>query len=263
MSGRELKRQLELLARESHDAARRYAFSMWEKMHPKQQHVISFMTIIGALMGGNQTGKSTSGILRIRFHATGEYPDDWTGDRTVRGMDYWFAADRWGTIRDSIQLKMFGRDLDHPGRIVPGAEPPYFTEDMIVPGSKRMAQNGGGAIESIQIKHIPSGGVTTLTFKTYHMGMDGVASATIDGIVVDEECPFEILQELLMRLIVKNGWMLCTFTPLRGRSRYYKFLERLDSAGPGWRTDQPSAYRHGRPSCPASATPRPMPASLA
>lgn len=226
---RELKHQLELLEKESIAAAREYSFAMWRKMHPKQQDVISSDKMIAALMGGNQTGKSTSGILRTRFHAVGEYPNDWTGPRTTRGSDYWFAGDRWGTLRDSIQLKMFGRDLDNPGQVIPGQDPPYFTADVIVPGSKRMAQNGGGAIESIQVRHLPSGDVTTLTFKTYHMGMDGVASATIDGIVVDEECPAEILQELLMRLIVKNGWLLSTFTPLRGRSRYFKFLERLSS----------------------------------
>lgn len=181
--------------------------------------------VIGGTVSHN-TGKSTSSMLRLFFHCTGEYPDDWGGARTVRGQDIWYAGDRWSTLRDSIQVKLFGRDLKNPGRFVAGDEPPYFDEDRIVKGSVRMG--GEGAIESIKVKHV-SGGISTITFKTYHMGVEGMASATIDGVCIDEEPDYNVLQELTMRVAVKEGWICATFTPLKGRSAYYKFLERLST----------------------------------
>lgn len=82
---RDLQLQLNLVQDEAMASAKDYPFRLFRKLIRKQRECVSFKTIYGAMMGGNQVGKSTSAILRIFFHSTGRYPDGWAGHRTTRG----------------------------------------------------------------------------------------------------------------------------------------------------------------------------------
>jgi phage terminase large subunit-like protein len=59
-------------------------------------------------------------------------------------------------------------------------------------------------------------------------GRDKFQGDTIDFIWVDEEPPEDIDEELRMRVIVKNGHIIYTMTPLQGVTKFYDNLMRND-----------------------------------
>lgn len=201
-------------------------FALKWRPYASQKLVIMASTIFLALFGGNQSGKTWTGLHKVRYDTTGEYPEWWEGKRTIRGIEAWVCGDRYTSIRDGIQKKLFGGDLKNPGAEPYSGNPPLIHKGMILDYGS--APNGDGALGWVKVRH-SSGGVSTITFKTYHQGIDGLASATIDLVHVDEECKFEVLQELCVRILVNKGQLICTLTPLKGRSAYYKFLTGLDS----------------------------------
>lgn len=220
MSG--LQSDLRKLQREAEFHTAKYAIK-WEPYDP-QRIVVMAATIFLVLFGGNQSGKTWTGLHKVRYDVTGEYPDWWEGPRTTRGIEAWVCGDRYTSVRDGIQKKLFGGDLKDPGTQPLGA-PPLIPAELIIDWG--MAPNGDGALGWVKIRH-SSGGVSTITFKTYKQGIEGLASATIDLVHIDEECDFDVLAELVVRVMVNQGQIICTLTPLKGRSRYYKFLSQMD-----------------------------------
>lgn len=218
------KELVQLIEQEQLTAAKTSCLRM--EFYAPQWECINATTPIIGLLGGNQCGKTISALSRVRFDATGEYPEHWTGNKTIRGMEIWVCGDTYDTLRDGIQKKLFGTNLDQPGVMQPGdLWPPMVPADMIV-GKPLKVQNSGGCIDSIKIRHV-SGGVSTITFKTYAQGMEGLASATLDLVVIDEEPKWEILLELFMRVLVRNGTIMITFTPTHGKTRLYRWLTNL------------------------------------
>lgn len=192
---------------------------------PQRDCVAAVTPFIG-LLGCNQGGKTITALSRVRYDATGEYPEWWDGNRTVRGIDCWVCGDTYDTLRDGIQKKLFGSNLDEPGVMQAGDPwPPMIPADMIV-GKPTKVQNSGGCLETVKIRHA-SGGISTITFKSYAQGMTGLASATLDLVAIDEEPKWEILHELVARVMVRNGTILITFTPTHGKTRLYRWLLSL------------------------------------
>src|SRR5215469_6909702 len=71
------------------------------------------------LMAGNQIGKTLAGGFEAAIHATGRYPDWWTGRRFDRPTVGWACGVSGEVVRDTVQRVLVGRS----GSIGTGAIP--------------------------------------------------------------------------------------------------------------------------------------------
>jgi len=170
---------------------------------------------IRALVAGNQIGKTYCVSYEMACHLTGIYPPWWRGLRFVAPIDVWIAGVTAVRVRDTVQEKLFGRI----GRLGTGMIP----KQMIVADSIIKKTGTPYAFDRVEIKHI-NGGCSTVQFFSYDQGMEKFMGSTIDVAWFDEEPPADINAEVKMRLIVKDGILLYSFTPLQGVTPLYDSL---------------------------------------
>src|SRR5215472_6593919 len=161
------------------------------------------------LVAGNQLGKSVAGAYELSCHLTGIYASWWGGRRFDRPIRAWACGETSEAARDICQLKLCGQ---------PGSEED-FGRGMLPKASllgKSASHGIADAIDTLRVRH-SSGGVSTLTFKSYQQGRAKFQGSTLDTIWLDEEPPADIYSECLARL-VGDGVAFVTFTPLQGWS---------------------------------------------
>lgn len=156
-------------------------------------------------IAGNRVGKSVMGAFETTCHATGVYPDWWTGKRYFKPIMIWVGGDTAQTCRDIIQYKLLGDIGDFGSGMIP--------KDKIAETKTR--RNIPDAIETIRVNHV-SGGVSTIQIKTYEQGRAAWQGTEVDFIWIDEECPQDVYGEALIRLMTTHGSIILTFTPLSG-----------------------------------------------
>ncbi|MES9889517.1 MAG: terminase family protein [Candidatus Thiodiazotropha sp.] len=95
-----------------------------------------------------------------------------------------------------------------------------------------MQTGSSGAVDRIEVKS-RHGGTSVLMLKSYEQGRKAFQGTEQDVILLDEEPPYGVYTEALMRTMTTRGLMLLTFTPLQGVSEVVKsFLEgELDAEG--------------------------------
>jgi phage terminase large subunit-like protein len=163
-------------------------------------------------LAGNRIGKTTSaGGYEVALHLTGLYPDWWEGRRFEHPTIGWAAGDTGLTTRDIIQASMLGTTLE-PHGLIPAD---CILKTTPKPGVPQ-------AIDTVTIRHA-SGGKSMLAFKSYDQGRRAFQGTKRDFVWFDEEPPFDVYGEALMRTASTKpgepaGLMLCTFTPLEGMS---------------------------------------------
>lgn len=161
------------------------------------------------LFGGNRSGKTVAGTFEDTLHLTGQYPDWWDGYRFDHPVDWWAAGDTGKNVRDILQSAFCGKpgDLSSMGTgMIPG--------DLIL---RTTVKHGlADAYETIFIRHVPTGGVSTLQLKSYDQGREAFQGTAQDGVHLDEEPDLEIYTECLLRLMTRDGRLILTATPLRG-----------------------------------------------
>lgn len=159
------------------------------------------------LMAANQVGKTWAGGFEAAMHATGRYPDDWTGYRFDRPTVGWASGETNEVVRDTIQRVLIGRTGAHGTGSIP-------KEDLaeLVP-----ARGIAEAMDMIRVKHV-SGGTSMISLKSYSSGREKFQGETIDWNWLDEEPPSDIYTEALTRTNVSGGPSWMTFTPLKGVS---------------------------------------------
>lgn len=172
-----------------------------------------FLRRFRVLGGGNGSGKSFTGSVELTYHMTGEYPTWWKGKVFKKAIKAWVVCESGSLWRDSMQQALLGsvgeeigtglirKDLVHDTKSMPG-----------VPG----------AIGQIQTKH-KSGGISSVTVKTFEMGRNQFQAATLDLLIFDEEPPEDIYSECIMRTrgvkgVKEPGIVMMMFTPLKGLS---------------------------------------------
>lgn len=164
------------------------------------------------MLAGNRVGKTEGvGAFEITLHLTGLYPDWWVGRRWKREISAWAAGDTTQTVRDIIQEKLLGP----PGEWGTGMIP----ADMI----DRITRKSGSvpdAVETVRVKNV-HGTYSWLGFKSYDQGRKSFQGTRKDIIWLDEEPPWAVYEECLLRTTdteggFDSGSMLCTFTPLSG-----------------------------------------------
>jgi phage terminase large subunit-like protein len=160
------------------------------------------------LLGGNQTGKTMAGGAEAAFHATGEYPEWWTGRRWDRATVGWASGPTGETTRDNAQRILLGR----PGDYGTGWIPKRALLEVV------SARGIANAVDYIRVAHV-SGGQSFIKFKSYDQGREKWQGETIDWLWCDEEPPEDIYGEGLTRTNATGGYVWLTATPLLGMTR--------------------------------------------
>jgi phage terminase large subunit-like protein len=158
-----------------------------------------------AFIAANRVGKTLAGAFEITCHLTGDYPAWWDGRRFNHPVVAWAAGDSSKTTRDIIQLALYG-PFHEPGT---GMIP----RDKI---TRTTTKTGiADCIETIYVQHA-SGGVSEVGLKSYDQQRDAFQGTNRHVIWLDEEPPYDIYVECLLRTMVTNGLLLVTATPLQG-----------------------------------------------
>lgn len=162
-----------------------------------------------AFIAGNRTGKTVAAGCEIAYHLTGKYPAWWEGRRFNRPIRALASGDTHETTRDILQLKLLGGTTDRPELIGTGLIPGlYITGYVPRPHVK-------GAIEKVTVRHV-SGGESELWLRSYEQGREIFQGFELDIFWADEECPEDVYEEGLVRLMTRRGISMLTFTPLNG-----------------------------------------------
>lgn len=177
--------------------------------YPKQQefHAAGKTYREVLLRAGNQLGKTLAAGMELAMHLTGRYPADWPGRTWARPIAAWAASETAQTTRDTLQRLLLGRPGDWGTGAIPG--------DTLL--SQTAARGVAGLVDTVRVRHA-SGGVSTLTFKTYDQGRERWQGETLDLVAFDEEPPLDLYLEGLTRTNATHGRVWLTFTPLLGMS---------------------------------------------
>lgn len=171
-------------------------------------------------MAANRVGKSESGAYETTCHLTGLYPEWWTGRRFETPVDMWACGTTAETTRDIVQQKLLGA----PTALGSGMLPAH----LIVRVTKR--QGRPDAVETIYVRHV-TGGLSSVSLKSYEQGRESFEGTARHGIWCDEEPPMDCYIEMLFRTATTRGIVYTTFTPLKGRSEVVtSFLEADEAA---------------------------------
>ena len=169
-------------------------------------------------MAGNRVGKSIAGAFESACHATGIYPDWWTGRRFDSPTHGWACGSTARSTRDTVQKELLGPIGAWGTGMIPKELIGKFWALAGVPQG----------VDIIQVKHI-SGGWSTIGFKNYEQPIEAFYGTARDWIWTDEEVPRAIYNELLLRTMTTGGLMYNTFTPLKGLTpQVVHFLENAD-----------------------------------
>jgi phage terminase large subunit-like protein len=163
------------------------------------------------LLAGNQLGKTLAGSYEVAMHATGKYPQWWTGKRFDKPTIGWACGVTGEVVRDTVQKVLVGR----PGQPGTGAIPKADIAELV------SARGTPDLLDSIRVNHI-SGGVSIIGLKTYASGREKFQGETLDYVWLDEEPPADIYTEALTRTNVGANPVWLTFTPLQGVSTVVK-----------------------------------------
>lgn len=165
-------------------------------------------------MTGNRCGKTFSGAAIMAIHLTGLYPVWWVGRRWDKPINAWAAGISTDTTRDILQSELLG-DWKDPMKFGTGSIPKELIVELVnKPGVP-------GAYQAALVKHV-SGGISTLTFKSYEMSQDKFMGTQLDLIWLDEECPKDIYTQCVTRTATTGGLVMLTFTPEHGLTEIVK-----------------------------------------
>lgn len=183
------------------------------RAYPKQQDVFAATAKPGirevGVVAANQVGKSYLACAFTAIITTGQYPSWWVGRRWDGPIEGWVAGTTSQTTRDTVQKLLLGNPNELGTGLIPGRS---------IVDIKKSPHGVPDSIETVTIRHEPTGRYSRLAFKSFDQGVDRWSGATLDYIHADEEIPEDVHSEALTRLNVRSGLLLMTFTPLKGLS---------------------------------------------
>jgi phage terminase large subunit-like protein len=198
--------------------------------HPKQLEFHNSMAAEVLLRAGNQLGKTTAVAAQMTMDSLGLYPSWYKGIKHVRPnierpheFVGWCASVNSVMTRDGAQLKLLG-DVSQAGGMGTGLLPlgniVGFTNSRGI----------SGFCDAITVRR-ESGGLATISFKTYEMQRQAFQSSSCDRVWLDEDVSRtddDIVGECVARLAATNGRLYVSMTPLLGKS---PLRRRFDEPG--------------------------------
>lgn len=164
-------------------------------------------------VAGNQVGKSTSAAVEIACHMTGIYPSWWDGIRFERPVSGWIVGKNTALVTQTIQPNLLGP--------VNAFGTGLIAKECLDLATLTDVKRASSPISTFRVKHI-SGGYSTCAFKSGEQGRESFQAATLDFVWCDEEVPYDVFNECAVRLMVRKGIMLYSFSPLKGTSEVIK-----------------------------------------
>ncbi len=165
-------------------------------------------------MAGNQLGKTWAGAFEVAMHATGRYPDWWTGRRFPYAIRAMVGSESAELTRKGVQRLLLG--------------PPEIREEWgtgAIPfdcvRDTSMKAGVPDAVSSVVVRHV-CGEDSVIQFNSYDQGRTKWQADTVDLVWFDEEPPLPIYSEGLTRTNATGGSVFVTFTPLLGMSEVVK-----------------------------------------
>jgi phage terminase large subunit-like protein len=175
------------------------------------------------LIAGNQVGKTLCASAEVAMHLTGRYPDWWEGYRFHRPVTFLAGSETYALNKKGIQRLLLGAPEDR-SQWGTGAIPyDSIVRTTLVPGVV-------DAVESIVVKHEPSGENSIIRLLSYDQGRAKWQADTVDGAWFDEEPPLDTYYEGMTRTNVSGGPLMLTFTPLLGASAVVRLFYPIEGA---------------------------------
>lgn len=187
------------------------------RLHAGQEIIIANKSRRKIVVAGNRWGK-TAGMMRdVLWCARGEHPYRKVKPHT----QIWVGAPDYPSY-----LKFHKPTFDEWC-------PPAWIE-----GSFNNSEKW------VDIKRV-AGGVCRIFFNSYDSERGKWQGAGVDGIWLDEECPEEIVNECLARIVTTRGWIVMTFTPVTGVGWWYdRFYEPALRGANNWFAFQAALASH-------------------
>lgn len=155
------------------------------------------------VFGGNRSGKTECGAVETIWLARGCHPYR----ENKPNVSGWVVSLSTQVQRDVAQSKI----LHYLNK--------EWIEDIIMLSGRKDSPEVG-IIDTIIIKNV-FGGLSKIGFKSCDQGREKFQGTSLDFVWFDEEPPFDIYKECLMRVIDKCGIVFGTMTPLKGLTWVY------------------------------------------
>lgn len=177
----------------------------------------------------NRCGKSTAGAYEDVCHLTGLYPEWWNGHRFHAPVNGVLIGNTARQLRSAAQQILFGP----PGQWGPGQSAGMIPGETVI--DIKTVHGVSGAIDFALIRHVPSGGTSTLFLCSAEQGWQALQGRKLQFIHCDEEPPanvgLELYSELVSRLIDSDGIFYMTATPQQGMTELMSLFWGGDDEG--------------------------------
>ena len=192
------------------------------------------------LIAANQVGKSETAMSIVSCLATGIIPDWWEGRRYDRPVKIMVAGVDSNHNKNVLMDKLIGTNN---WRLKQERGSGQIPRDFIIEESAVTVR--GDDINSIKIKHV-SGQMSEIIFRAYSQGREAAQGFQADIIVIDEQPHDDFWSESLVRTAATGGFVICSFTPLKGLTGLVEQLMALepmpdapsDKFGPKYRQEE-------------------------
>jgi phage terminase large subunit-like protein len=167
-----------------------------------------------ALIAGNRVGKTETVLTELVYHLTGDYPHWWKGKTFGEGIVAWVIGVTNESTRDVLQLKLLGMRGEFGTGLIPKSKIMIKKDGTLMISSRSGVPD---AAQDVYVKH-RSGKTSLLTFKSQVQGWETLQGSAVHFVMFDEEPPYKMYSEALMRTATTGGRIVTTFTPQKGLS---------------------------------------------
>lgn len=161
------------------------------------------------LIAANRSGKTVSTCMEFAYHLTGLYPDWWEGRRFDSAIQAIAAGESWQQVMKSIGNEIIGTSDAAASREIGSGSIPKNTIDF------NTLRRQGETMKAMRVKHV-CGEYSVFHFANYSQNDKNLQGFKAHLVLIDEQPPEKIYNELAMRTMTTDGTVLCSFTPLKG-----------------------------------------------
>ncbi len=179
-------------------------------------HTSEYRSVL--LMAANRVGKTLTGTTIDAVHLTGDYPENWQGNKFDKPPLCWLLGYSGEKTRDLLQTPLFGRYRE--GKFEGG----LISADRII--DHRSMTGTSGAMREVRVRHA-SGSISVCQFWSYTQGQHALMGDSVDWYHIDEEpTDTAIIPQVITRTANGDGGLggrgIMTFTPENGRTPIVK-----------------------------------------